>query len=150
MFCRAVVLNYYVLTLLDETKTTQDFARSAFLDSVNAETPRNVDDRRLLTSLVFLNAHSAYFQLALECLLLHAGQVRAVPQGAAARQSPRALQRAPRSSQVSRPERVLFVVIFHLKEPKFLIFDQGRYYRSQAQEESKTSNKENITNLTST
>jgi len=34
-----------------ETKTTQDFARSAFLDSVNAETPRNVDDRRLLTSL---------------------------------------------------------------------------------------------------
>ena len=36
-----------------ETKTTQDFARSAFLDSVNAETPRNVDDRRLLTSLVF-------------------------------------------------------------------------------------------------
>jgi len=34
-----------------ETKTTQDFARSAFLDSVNAETPRNIDDRRLLTSL---------------------------------------------------------------------------------------------------
>ena len=74
-----------MLTLLDETKTTQDFARSAFLDSVNAETPRNVDDRRLLTSLVLLNALSAYFQLALECLLLHAGQVRTVPQGAAAR-----------------------------------------------------------------
>lgn len=34
-----------------ETKTTRDFARSAFLDSVNAETPRTVDDRRLLTSL---------------------------------------------------------------------------------------------------
>jgi len=76
-----------------------------------------------------------------ECLLLHAGQVRTVPQSAAARQSPRALQRAPRSSQVSRPERVLFVVIFHLKEPKLLIIDQGRYYRSQAQEESQTSNK---------